>query len=310
MRRIGFIYILLGSIALSLSVASSAEQEPPAEKKLPAELATLNKASLKMYAEARKQELSSISVVIMVAGDDLILLKKGQRTSVNVIGGEYHTLKSVAHTALGLTTCLAYATDRPLGEERRTALKEYQTLLTAVVPGLEKFGFDADTLARQKRILDRAQKLISKVLQDDKVTADDLSKFCHQARADLRANAEAAARVQLVATHKQVMAWKKEMTPEEWAELTAVVTYSGPTARLENAAVQYFGRLFGETAGEGRRVVYTESTYNEQQALNILGTLRLDNKVGSIVFGDNFRLYRDFMADGARSAIDDILAPP
>ena len=43
--------------------------------------------------------------------------------------------------------------------------------------------------------------------------------------------------------------------------------------------------------------------------MNILGTLRLDMKVGAFVFGDNFRLYRDFMADGARIVIDDLLAP-
>ena len=114
-------------------------------------------------------------------------------------------------------------------------------------------------------------------------------------------------RAQLRATHNQVMAWKKDMTAEEWAALTVIVP-GVQTARAENAAVQYFARLFGESNGEGRRVVYAESLYDEEKAINLLGTLRLDGKLAESVFGDRFRMYRDFLADGARTAIDDILA--
>jgi hypothetical protein len=99
------------------------------------------------------------------------------------------------------------------------------------------------------------------------------------------------------------------MSAEEWATLTVVVPGPSP-ARVENAAVQYFARLFGESNGEGRRVVYAESLYDEEKALNLLGTLRLDSKVASAVFGDPYRMYRDFVADGARTVIDDIFAPP
>lgn len=314
--RLLFGGLLAGLLAFSPPGPSPAEkgqalvaEQPGAARKVPAELVALNSASRSMYASARKQELSAIPVVIVVNGDDLVMHRKGKRTVATVIPAEYHVLKSVAHTALGLSTYLAYEGDRPLNEERRKTLTEYQALLAAAEPVVEKFGFDADTLARQKRILGRAKDITARILKDGKVSADEVTKFCRVSRPDLRANAEAAARAQLVATHRQVMAWKKDLTPEEWSTLTAIVMASGPTARSENAAVQYFGRLFGETSGEGRRVVFTESTYDEEQAMNILGTLRLDMKVGAFVFGDNFRLYRDFMADGARIVIDDLLAP-
>ena len=131
-------------------------EQAEAARKVPAELIALNSASRRMYASARKLELSTIPDVIVVSGDDLILHRKGKRTVATVIPAEYHALKSVAHTALGLSTYLAYEGDRPLTEERRKTLTEYQALLTAAGPVVEKFGFDADTLARQKRILGRA----------------------------------------------------------------------------------------------------------------------------------------------------------
>ena len=98
------------------------------------------------------------------------------------------------------------------------------------------------------------------------------------------------------------------MSPEEWASLTVIVQ-GNQTPRVENAAVQYFARLFGEK-GEGRRVVYAESLWDEEKALNLLGTLRLDGKLSVAVFDDKYRMYRDILADSARAAIDEILAAP
>jgi len=288
----------------------SATAEQPAEtKKLPEELAALNIHGRKMYAGGRTLELSTIPVVIVVSGDDLVLRKGGKRTVVTVIPAEYHTLKSIAHSTLALFTHLAFEPGQPLGEERTKTLKEYHALMTAALPAVEKFGFDADTLARQKRIMTRALEFATKVLEAGKVSADDLAKFCRASRADVLANAAAACKAQLLGTHKQVMEWKKDMTAEEWATLTIVVP-GVQTARAENAAVQYFARLFGESVGEGRRIVYAEGLFDEEKAISLLGTRRLDGKLSMAVFGDPFRMYRDLLADLARVVIDDIVAAP
>ena len=303
--------VVVGTVTLATHGEPPKEQPKaaPAEvKALPAELDALNTASRKMYATARARELATIPVVIIVSGNDLVLRKNGKRTVVTVIPAEYHAFKSISHTALALYAHLAEEPGKPLGEERLKGLKEYQTALTSAMPAAEKFGFDADTLARQKRILTRAEKLTAKALEDGKVSAEDLAKFCRASRADVLANGAGAARAQLRGTHKQVMEWKKEMTAEEWDAVTVIVP-GAQAARAENAAVQYFARLFGESNGEGRRVVYAESLWDEEKAMNLLGTLRLDSKLSEAVFGDRFRMHRDFLADGARAAIDEILAP-
>jgi hypothetical protein len=67
--------------------------------------------------------------------------------------------------------------------------------------------------------------------------------------------------------------------------------------------------LFGEN-GEGRRVVYAEGLWDEDKALALLGTRRLDGRLSVAVFNDPFRMYRDILADVARAAIDEILASP
>jgi hypothetical protein len=276
---------------------------------VPEELEALNRATRKLYAGGRALELSTIPAVIIVSGDDLILRKNGQRVVATVIPREYHALKCVAHSTLALFGHLAHGPGKPLGEERVKALREYRDLLSAAGPAAEACGFGPDALARQKRIIARGLAFIDAVLRDGQVSADDLARYCRASRPDVLANAAAAARAQLVATHRQVMGWKRDMTAEEWGALTVIVQ-GMQTPRVENAAVQYFARLFGETSGEGRRVVYAEGVWDEEKALNLLGTLRLDGKLSAAVFGDPFRMYRDLLADVARPAIDDILAAP
>jgi hypothetical protein len=291
------------------SKPGDAGQSAVTQNTVPEELQALNRATRKMYAGGRARELATIPIVIIVSGDDLILRKNGKRVVATVIPREYHALKCIAHSMLGLFTHLAHEPGKPLDEERIKTLKEYRDLLVAAGPAARTCGFDADTLARQERIIARGLAFIDAVLKDGQVSADDLAKYCRASRPDVLANAAAAARAQLVATHRQVMAWKKDMTAEEWSALTVIVQ-GMQTPRAENAAVQYFARLFGETNGEGRRIVYAEALWDEEQAMNLLGTLRLDGKLSIAVFGDPFRMYRDLLADVARPIIDEILAAP
>jgi hypothetical protein len=288
--------------------AAPAAGRPAGAGGLPAELDALNTASRALYAGARARELATVPAVIIVSGDDLVLRRNGGRTVATVVPAEYHALKSVAHTTLALFGHLADVADRPLGEDRVKGLRDYRAVLAAAGPPLEALGLDAQTLARQKRILARAEQFAARVLRDGRVSAADLAGFCRQSRPDVLANGAAAARAQLRATHRQVMAWKEGMTAEEWGGLTVIVS-GGRAARAENAAVQYFSRLLGGTGGEGRRVVYAESVADEDRALAVVGTLRLDGRLAEGVFGDRSRLDRDFLADAARAAIDDILAP-
>ena len=274
---------------------------------VPAELAALNRSTLGMYAAGRKRELATVPAVVIVSGDDLILRRGDQRAVATVIPPEYHALKCVAHVTLGLFGHLAADPGKQLGQDRIKPLEEYRKQLAAAGPAVEGYGYDADTLARQMRMIDRGLAFVDKVLADGQVSADDLTRYCRASRPDVMANCAAAAKAQLTATHKQVMAWKAELTPDEWAGLVAIVP-GRKTPRAGNAAVQYFARLWGEP-GECRRIVYAEGLSAEDQILDLLGTLRLDGKLSVAVFDDPYRMYRDILAAGATAALDDIFSP-
>jgi hypothetical protein len=262
-----------------------------------------------MYAEARKLELSTIPIVILVSGDDLIMRRGGKRIASRVIPPEYHILKSISHSTLAVFAHLSFEPGKPLGDEQLKTLREYHSLLKPAGPAVEKVSLGPDSRTRQKRIIADSLAFTAKVLEGGRVSGNDLTKFCRLARPEIMANCAEAARAQLLATHKQVVIWKKEMTAEEWAGATVVVSGS-QTPRVENVAVQYFSRLLGDSNGEGRRIVYAESVWDEENAMNLLGTRRMDGKLSVAVFGDPYRMYRDLLADSARAMIDEILAAP
>src|SRR5262249_30248401 len=111
------------------------------------------------------------------------------------------------------------------------------------------------------------------------------------------ANAADAARAEIDSLHKQVTAWKAEMTPQEWDRLHVVITGSA-LPRKGNLATQYFARLLSEP-GEGARIIYAEGLFEEERALNLLGTYRFDTDIGFAFFDDKMRMHRDLLDDGA-----------
>lgn len=275
---------------------------------VPTELEALNVSSRALYKGGREAEVSAGGPVVVAVGDDLILRRNGTRAVAKVIPPEYHALKCVSHVTLATYTHLARFADKPLPADAAATLRDYRKLVAAAGPSIDKCGFDDATAIRLWRIVGDATTFIDKVLADGRVSAADLTRYCRAARPAVQANFAAAARLQLLGTHKQMMAWKKEMTPEEWERL-AVVIPGKQTPRAGNAAVQYFARLFG-TDGEGPRVVYAEELWDEEKAVALLGTRRIDAKVSVAFFADPDRMFEDVLKAGALAAADDIFASP
>lgn len=314
MRGWLLVAVAAGGVAVGIGWAESRKpdekQKQEASKDgLPAELEQLNTLARQHYRAGVDAEIASLGPVVIFNGDEVILRKGKARTAVPVVPRDYALTKTVSHAALGTHSVLArHANGQPLTEKAAAEVKAFREAVAKCPAAVEKCELDADGLARQKRILGGAVAFLDKVLADGKVTADALNSYCRAARPDLLANASVAARAQVNAMHKQMLVWKKEMSAEDWKTLRVVVQGS-QFPRKDHLGVQYFARLLGEL-GEGRRIVYAESLWEEDRALALLGRRETEGRLGETFFGDGARLHRDFLADAARAAIDDVFAAP
>lgn len=269
-------------------------------------LSALNMAFRDAYAARRDAILAGMGPVIAQIDDLLILRRGGQRLVGPARTRRYHELKVVTHVPLALHVLLSGRRGE-LDAATRDRLSGIQRLISASLEGLERRGLSQEQSARQRRILEASAAILEQVLSGDGVSAEALSAYTRAQVPDILRNAEDAARDQIDTMHATIEAWKQQMTPEELAQLRAVVAVSH-TARPGNVAVQYFsvtlgenweGRFDQEDLQPGKRVLASETSFDEAAAFSLLATHVLDASVGTRFFGEEIRLERDLLADAA-----------
>ena len=195
--------------------------------------------------------------------------------------------------------------DGAVDDDRLKTLAGLRKLIPPAEAGLDSVKLSAATLARQKQIVAASLAFLDDVAGKRKFARSSLLAFTRGMAPLVMENVTEAARAQLDATHAQVSAWRRDLSPEEWSRLHVVII--GPHMPREDLVVtQYFLRLLHEPK-EGRRVVYAESLWEEPKALDLLGTHLLDGAVGEAFFGDYMRMHRDLLGDAASEYLPRLL---
>jgi hypothetical protein len=271
---------------------------------LPPALTALNNAFRAAYADARSRVLASSGPTLIVNGDNFALLRNGQRVEANVAAPIYDPVKTIAHIPLAI-----YVTLTPgggaVGGDRLGTLAGLRQLIPPAAASLDTVKLSATTLARQKQIVAASLAFLDDVVGQRRFARASLLAFTRGMTPLVMQNVAEATRAQLDATHAQVSAWRRNLSPQEWDQLHVLII--GPHMPREDlVAMQYFLRLLHEP-GEGRRVVYAESLWEEPQALDLLGTHLLDGSVGEAFFGDYMRMHRDLLGDAAKQYLPRLL---
>lgn len=257
-------------------------------------LLLLNASFRKAHAAARKEMLSKAGPIVLLDGDDLILLHNGKRTAARGVPEIYHTLKAVAHVPVAIEVLLAPFGDGAIGAERLTGLKEYREQLIQAEKALGGRGLSDEQLERSKMTLSACRKFLDGVIEKQRATSEEVLAFARAMSPRVIAQATDAARAQLDTTHQQMKKWRTQLSAEEWKALHVVIIGSA-MPRKGNIGVQYFARLLGEK-GEGLRILYAESLWEEAKALNLLGVSLVDSQMSVAFFNDDHRMHIDLLA--------------
>jgi hypothetical protein len=277
---------------------------PPSSPVQPPALTALNNAFRAAYTDAKSRVLASSGPTLIVSGDNFALLRGGQRVEANVGTPIYDPVKTIAHIPLAIYVTLTPG-DGALDDDRLKTLAGLRELIPPAEASLDTLKLSPATLARQRRIVAASLAFLDDVAGSRKFARSSLLKFTRGMAPLLMENVTDATRAQLDATHAQVSAWRRDLSPEEWDQLHVLII--GPHMPREDLVVtQYFLRLLHEPK-EGRRVVYAESLWEEPKALDLLGTHLLDGSVGEAFFGDYLRMHRDLLGAAATQYLPRLL---
>jgi hypothetical protein len=293
---LGFLLFVAGGPAQTMP-APAGPVQPPA-------LTALNDAFRAAYADARSRVLSSSVPTLIVNGDRFSLLRDGRRAEANVGVAIYDPVKTIAHIPLAIYVTLTPG-DGAIDEGRLKTLAGLRGLIPPAEASLDTLKLPAATLSRQRKIVSSSLAFLDNVAGKRRFTRSALVDFTRSMAPLVMENVTEATRAQLDAIHTQVSAWRRELSSREWDQLHILII--GPHMPREDLVVtQYFLRLLHEP-GEGRRVVYAESQWEERQALDLLGTHLLDGSVGEAFFGDYMRMHRDLLGDAAKQYLPRLL---
>lgn len=290
-------------LASATGVPAQTMSVPVGPAPLPA-LTALNNAFRAAYADAKIRVLASSGPTLIVNGDNFALLRDGRRFEANVGAPIYDPVKTIAHIPLAIYVTLTPG-DGVVGDDRLKTLAGLRQLIPPAEASLDTLKLSAATLARQKQIVAASLVFLDDVAGRRKFARSSLLAFTRAMAPLVMENVTEATRAQLDATHAQVSAWRRDLSPQEWNQLHVLII--GPHMPREDLVVtQYFLRLLHEPR-EGHRVVYAESLWEEPKALDLLGTHLLDGSVGEAFFGDYMRMHRDLLGDAARQYLPRLL---
>ncbi len=300
-KRLGRALVTMIALGLLSGLPLYAQGTPPEIAKDPL-LETLNGEFRMQYQRALAESLAEAGPVILEEGDNLILVRKGQRTTALVKPVEYHELKAVAHIPLALFVMLGFPQETTLSDDRLQRLRHYRELMVNARATLPGRHFTPEQLQRQQRIFAASFELLDGVLAKGQVNPQTLENFTRQLGPLLLANVTDATAAEMRELYATLAAWRNELSPGEWKALHVVMI--GPhMPREQECSIQFFERLFREP-GEGKRIIYAEALWNEKDALNLLATHVVDEAAGTAFFGDPMRMHRDLLADAAKAYLD------
>lgn len=266
-----------------------------------AALLKLNRDFINAHTVARKLDLASGGPIILLKDGKLVLIRNGQETTSEVLLSRYDTVKVFAHMPVAIYLMLGPPGADALGTERLQQLAEYHGQIDRVEKQLDHIGLEGEQLKRQKQLLAGSKQFLEHVIQQQRCSTEELYAFTRSMLPMIQANIAEAAASQLDAMHRQVMAWKKEMTPAEWQKLRVSVK-GAVLAREGNLAMQYFERLLN-LEGPGMRLIYMERYVPPTPMQTLLATRSVDRGISIAFFDNPDRMFRDVLADAATEYI-------
>ncbi|MEK7482765.1 MAG: hypothetical protein AABZ60_00380 [Planctomycetota bacterium] len=248
---------------------------------------------------------------ILFTGGNLILYYQGNREVKEVISDLYHQYKAIGHISLGLFTAFEnYQTDQLLSEEEIYFLKQDHQYIQKALEHLTQEKIPLEYLEIHRLILVISLKYLEIILEQKTLNEEITRAYSQSVSLLLLKGADLAAKLQIDLMHQSVSTWRQKISPEDWASLK-VVLCGAHQPRTGYVARQYFERILHEKASEGAigedKILYAESLFSEDKAVNLLARHIIDQKAGLFFFNDRFRLQKDLLADGAEKYLNQLL---
>lgn len=304
----GSVYPIVAAILSVAFAGSAAGPDDPFQK----DIDTLKKINNQFHSQHRANRAFMAArfgpLIVVEDGEKITLIHRGKRVEKSYTPKLYHLLKEVDHVPLAaFLTVKSFLAERN-GNRREIAFHELKTARDEIKLARERFSgaeLEPAQKDRQIQILNITDDFMNRVVDEgDRFEEPELDRFARSVAAQMNQNAIEAARAQLSGLDRAFRELKADLSEAELKSLRVIVMGSAPPRR-GNLTVQYFSRALGER-GEGERIVYAESIFEIDRAIDKLAAHDVDHSLAKAFLGDERGLDRDLLEKAASDAIDEI----
>ena len=292
---------------------ADARKVPPQNEPFAAINFSFHETYTRLVEQVLAQLGDSVPVIVLI-GDDAVLLFDGDEQREQVRTAHYHELKALGHLAFGIQLTLMTNGSGRLTElaaselhEKRAQIHEAYAIVNTP-PAAASSSSRAATIAPKApaELLCCARTLVDRVLEQGNVDFEGLQKHIRALASSALETAGLAVCIELEQLHALLGRWRNQLGETRWAGLYVVIC-GAHQPRYREATCQYFGRLLHQPDGSGAeredRLVYAEGFCDVDSALDLLARHIVDQRASNFLFGDRRRLQEDLLADAASTEV-------
>ena len=270
-----------------------------------AALSAADHAFHEAYSAARDHARNDVPVLVVLA-TELALYVHGERREYSFARPCFQAAKAAAHAAVALFTLTSEPT---VSEKARIEALEALEQRMRVAANGPHHSVDAAVRKELTPVLETSLAFVSAYLKGERAEAN-VAAYAAAVGPQILSLTEVTTCEQLAALHEAAQRALGSLSEADSGALQVVVI-GDHQARVRSMGMQYFQRRFGERPESAdERVTFGENVSNEKEALALVSTRRLDEKIARAFFGDGKRLQRDVLGDAAKRCIEKMnLAP-
>ncbi len=255
------------------------------------------------YGQEKEHILATIGPVLIVGQGKITLLNGTFRKEVPDQDSLYDHLKIIDHEVLAIFIDLRSKCGQALEVGTLRKLHDLKGICGRTDATVQSMTLPDGVKRRQRAILKQSIDFIDLVLKNNSVSDHDLRAFTRSTGMQTLENVSDATEARLGELQKSVASLIDPLPSSQRRHLHVIVIGSH-MARAENAEMQFFEKLLGETQ-EGSRIIYFEGEGDEEKALGLLATHVLDADIGTAFYDDPWRMHRDLRCAGAKSYLEE-----
>ena len=275
------------------------------EAPCPTALGAADEAFHEAYSAARDRARFDVPVLI-VRATELALHVRAERREYSFAHPGFFAAKAAAHAAVAAFT-LTHESSAPAG-----AMLEALTVLEqriSAAAGTSRDSIGSAVTRELESVLSSSLTFLRDYLSGER-SAGHIASYAATVGSQILRLTEVTTCEQVAALHQAAEEALASLSDED-RRLLQVVVIGDHQARVRSMGMQYFQRRFGERAeATDERVTFGENVSTEDEALALVATRRLDEKIAQAFFGDAKRLQRDVLGDAAKRCIEGMRLAP